>query len=51
MHHPKQWREWLRVSLEHAAAQGKLDPFNKLLGAGVDGSAGYRERVRRAYAA
>ena len=39
---PEQWTEWLRVPLEWAAAQGNLDLFNKLLGAGADGSAGWR---------
>eukprot|EP00752_Nemacystus_decipiens_P008050 g7194.t1 len=39
---PEQWKEWLRVPLEHAAARGNLDLFNKLLGAGADGSAGWR---------
>lgn len=38
----KQWKEWLRVPLEHAAARGNLELFNKLLGAGADGSAGWR---------
>eukprot|EP00903_Cladosiphon_okamuranus_P008544 g8203.t1 len=39
---PEQWKEWLRVPLEHAAARGNLDLFNKLLGAGADGRAGWR---------
>ena len=39
---PEQWKEWLRVPLEHAAARGNLDLFNKLLRAGADGGAGYR---------
>ena len=39
---PEQWKEWLRVPLEHAAARGNLDIFDKLLGAGADGSAGWR---------
>lgn len=39
---PQQWKEWLRVPLEHAAARGNLDLFNSLLGAGADGSAGWR---------
>lgn len=30
------------MPLEHAAARGNLDLVNKLLGAGADGSAGYR---------
>ena len=33
---PEQWTEWLRVPLEHAAARGNLDLFNKLLEAGAD---------------
>ena len=37
-----QWAEWLRVPLEHAAADGNLDLFNALIAAGADGSAGYR---------
>ena len=39
---PEQWKEWLRVPLEHAAARGNLDLFNKLLGAGANGGAGWR---------
>ena len=39
---PEQWKEWLRVPLEHAAARGNLDLFNKLLGAGASGSAGWK---------
>ena len=39
---PKQWAEWLRVPLEHAAARGNLDLVNTLLQAGADGSAGWR---------
>ena len=39
---PEQWKEWLRVPLEHAAARGNLDLFNKLLGAGANGAAGWR---------
>ena len=38
----KQWKEWLRVPLEHAAAQGNVGLFNKLLGAGANGRAGWR---------
>lgn len=34
--------EWLRVPLEHAAARGSLDLVNRLLQAGVNGSAGWR---------
>ncbi len=36
---PEQWKEWLRMPLERAAARGNIDLFNKLLGAGADGSA------------
>lgn len=39
---PEQWAEWLQVPLEHAAAQGNLVLVDKLLGAGADGSAGYK---------
>ena len=39
---PEQWKEWLRVPLEHAAARGNLELFNKLLGAGANGAAGWR---------
>ena len=39
---PEQWKEWLRVPLEHAAARGNLDLFDKLLGAGANGGAGWR---------
>eukprot|EP00903_Cladosiphon_okamuranus_P008515 g8179.t1 len=42
---PEQWKEWLRVPLEHAAARGNLDLFSKLLGAGADASAGWRGDV------
>ena len=38
----EQWKEWLRVPLEHAAGRGDLELFNKLLGAGANGSAGWR---------
>ena len=38
----EQWREWLRVPLEHAAADGNVDLFSRLMDAGADGSAGYR---------
>ena len=37
-----QWAEWLRVPLEHAAARGNLDLFDRLLRAGANGSAGWR---------
>lgn len=39
---PEQWEEWLRVPLEHAASRGNLDLVNVLLGAGANGSAGWR---------
>ncbi|CBN73837.1 ankyrin repeat protein [Ectocarpus siliculosus] len=39
---PQQWKEWLRVPLEHAAARGNLNLVNSLLEAGADGSAGWR---------
>lgn len=39
---PRQWREWLRAPLEHAAADGNLDLFTRLMDAGADGSAGWR---------
>ena len=39
---PEQWKEWLRVPLEHAAARGNLELLNKLLEAGADGSDGWR---------
>ena len=39
---PKQWREWLRAPLEHAAANGDMDLFTRLMDAGADGSAGWR---------
>ena len=39
---PEQWKEWLRVPLEHAAARGNLGLFNKLLEAGANGGAGWR---------
>lgn len=43
----RQWAEWLRVPLEHAAAHGNLDMVNMLLGAGANGGArwtGFRGR-------
>ena len=43
----EQWKEWLRVPLEHAAARGNLDLFNKLLEVGADGSAGWRGLGKR----
>ena len=39
---PEQWAGWLRVPLEHAAADGNIGLFNELIGAGADGSAGWR---------
>ncbi|CAM9848932.1 unnamed protein product, partial [Ectocarpus sp. 13 AM-2016] len=39
---PQQWKEWLRVPLEHAAVRGNLNLVNSLLEAGADGSAGWR---------
>ncbi|CAN0415891.1 unnamed protein product, partial [Ectocarpus sp. 12 AP-2014] len=39
---PQQWKEWLRVPLEHAAARGNLNLVTSLLEAGADGSAGWR---------
>ncbi|CBN73782.1 ankyrin repeat protein [Ectocarpus siliculosus] len=39
---PQQWKEWLRVPLEHAAARGNLNLVNSLLEAGADGSAGWK---------
>ena len=38
----EQWREWLRAPLEHAAADGNMDLFNRLMDAGADGGAGWR---------
>lgn len=38
----EQWKEWLRVPLEHAAAKGNFDLFTVLMEAGADGSAGWR---------
>ncbi len=38
----KQWKEWLRAPLEHAAAKGNMDLFTRLMDAGADGSAGWR---------
>eukprot|EP00752_Nemacystus_decipiens_P002752 g2570.t1 len=39
---PEQWAEWLRVPLEHAAADGNIDLFKALIGAGADGGAGWK---------
>ena len=38
----EQWKEWLRVPLEHAAADGDMDLFTRLMDAGADSSAGWR---------
>ena len=38
----RQWKEWLRVPLEHAAVQGNHALVDKLLGAGANGSAGWK---------
>lgn len=38
----KQWGEWLRVPLEHAARKGDIDLVNILLRSGADASAGWR---------
>ena len=38
----EQWRDWLRAPLEHAAADGNVELFTRLMGAGADGSAGWR---------
>lgn len=39
---PKQWAEWLRAPLEHAAGTGNADLVDRLLKAGVDGSAEWK---------
>ncbi|CAN0556739.1 unnamed protein product, partial [Ectocarpus sp. 12 AP-2014] len=39
---PSQWRQWLRVPLEHAAARGNFDLVSRLLNAGADGFAGVK---------
>lgn len=39
---PKQWAEWLRAPLEHAAGQGDLELVTKLLNAGANGKSGVR---------
>lgn len=36
---PGEWKGWLQVPLEHAAARGSLGLFNKLLEAGADANA------------
>eukprot|EP00752_Nemacystus_decipiens_P004447 g4060.t1 len=38
---PEQWKEWLRVPLEHAAAQGNFRLVQRLLKAGANGGAGW----------
>lgn len=43
----KQWKEWLRVPLEHAAASGDFDLVDKLLRAGANGRAGWKGCRRR----
>ncbi|CBN78781.1 Pfs, NACHT and Ankyrin domain protein [Ectocarpus siliculosus] len=37
----EQWKEWLRAPLEHAAAEGNLDLFTRLMDAGANGKAGW----------
>ena len=37
-----QWMSWLRAPLEHAAAQGDMELFTRLMDAGADGGAGWR---------
>ncbi|CAN0311942.1 unnamed protein product, partial [Ectocarpus sp. 6 AP-2014] len=39
---PEQWKEWLRAPLEHAAAEGNLDLFTRLMDAGANTEAGWR---------
>ncbi|CAM9823173.1 unnamed protein product, partial [Ectocarpus sp. 12 AP-2014] len=38
----KQWKEWLRAPLEHAAASGNLGLFTRLMDAGASAEAGWR---------
>ncbi|CAN0015329.1 unnamed protein product [Ectocarpus sp. 12 AP-2014] len=38
----EQWKQWLRAPLEHAAAEGNLDLFTRLMDAGASGEAGWR---------
>ncbi|CAN0158754.1 unnamed protein product [Ectocarpus sp. 13 AM-2016] len=38
----EQWKEWLRTPLDHAAAEGNLDLFTRLMDAGANGQAGWR---------
>lgn len=40
---PRQWGEWLRAPLEHAAEKGNYDLVEKLLKAGANGSAGWKD--------
>lgn len=39
---PKQWAEWLRAPLEHAAVSGSFGLVDMLLRAGANGSAGWK---------
>ncbi|CAM9943714.1 unnamed protein product, partial [Hapterophycus canaliculatus] len=39
---PRQWAEWLRAPLEHAAARGEKDLAQCLLKAGANGGAGWK---------
>ncbi|CAM9249933.1 unnamed protein product [Ectocarpus sp. 4 AP-2014] len=39
----EQWKEWLRAPLEHAAAEGNLNLFTRLMDAGANGGAGWRD--------
>lgn len=43
----KQWSEWLRVPLEHAAARGDYDLVDRQLKAGANGRDGWRGCGRR----
>eukprot|EP00752_Nemacystus_decipiens_P008431 g7535.t1 len=38
----EQWGEWLRVPLEHAVGDGKIDLVNALIGAGANRGGGWR---------
>ncbi|CAN0245586.1 unnamed protein product [Ectocarpus sp. 4 AP-2014] len=38
----KQWKQWLRTPLEHAAAKGNLDLFTRLIDAGAGGEPGWQ---------
>lgn len=40
---PRQWQEWLRVPLYHAAATGHASNVLTLLSAGANGGAGFRD--------